>query len=152
MIKNKKAIFAISFSPVFILIILELLRGWFWTGSLLLWIRILFLVLIALPVLFGFIQIRGKPKWLTAFPAFILIYYGFVIMLISFNIDILPQVTRWDLSMTGVAIAMIALGAVYLTYKIQEPFLEKLNKKIDKIEKTVSKLQPTKTREKKQRK
>ena len=152
MIKNKKAIFAISLTPLFILIILEFLRDWFWTESVLLWIRILFLVLIALPALFGFIPIRKKTKLLAAFSDFMPIYYGFVIVLISFNRDILPQMSRWDVSMTGVGVAIIALGIVYLTHKKQEPFLEKLNKKIGKIEKTISKLQPTKTREKKQRK
>ncbi|MBA7678328.1 hypothetical protein ES703_86601 [subsurface metagenome] len=152
MIKNKTAIFAISLTPLFILIILEFLRDWFWTESVLLWIRILFLVLIALPALFGFIPIREKTKLLAAFSDFMLIYYGFVIMLISFNRDILPQMSRWDVSMTGIGVAIIALGIVYLTHKKRELFLEKLNKKIGKIEKTVSKLQPTKTREKKQRK
>ena len=151
--KGKKVAFVVvTLTPLFILIILELLRDWFWTESVLFWIKILFLALIAIPALFGFIPIRKKTKWLVPFSNLMPIYYGFVIMLISFNRDILPQMSRWDVSMTGVGVAIIALGIVYLTHKKQEPFLEKLNKKIGKIEKTVSKLQPTKTREKKQRK
>lgn len=152
--KGKKVARFITLIPVFTFVILEFLREFYWKEPVFIWIKIIFLVLVTIPALLGFMTIsKGKkPNWMSDFSDLMPIYYGFVIMLIALNRDIVPQIDRWDVSMTGVGVAIIALGIFYLTQRKQEPLLEKLNKKIDKIEKTVRKLQPTKTRAKKQRK
>lgn len=167
MIKNKKSALAIALTPLFILVILEILRDYFWNEQVLFYIKILFLALIALPALLGIISIFvskvRNSKWLAAFSNIMPIYYGFVIMLISFNRDIIPQTGRWDLSMTGLGVAIIALAIALLMQQKQAPFFNELNKnmldlqentkvlgnKLAKIERALRKKQPTKTGKKK---
>ena len=167
MMKNKKTVLAIALTPLVILAILEFFRDYFWTEQVFFWIRILFLLLVIIPALLGimtiFVSRIRKSKWLAAASDFMPIYYGFVIMLISFNKDILPQTSRWDISMTGLGVAIIALGIVLFTQKKQEPFFDELRRttldlndntkvlhnKLDNLEKALRKNQATKTGKKK---
>ena len=165
--RGKKGAFAIALTPIFILAILEILRDFYWTEQVFFWIRILFLLLITIPALLGimatFVSKVRKSKWLAAISALMPIYYGFVIMLISFNRDILPQTSRWDISMTGLGVAIAALGIFLFMQQKQEPFFDELRRttldlndntkvlhnKLDKLEKALRKNQATKTRKKK---
>jgi len=165
--RGKKGAFAISLIPIFILAILEFLRDFYWTEQVFFWIKILFLLLIIMPVLPSimarFVSKVRNSKWLADVSNLMPIYYGFVIMLISFNRDILPQTSRWDISMTGLGVAIAALGIALFMQQKQEPFFDELRRttldlhddtkvlhnKLDKLEKSLRKNQATKTGKKK---
>jgi len=138
--KTEKQAVVIATIPIFILIILEVLRDLFWIESVWFWIRILFIILILIPAIFSFIPRDKKPKWMLDFSDLTPIYFGFVIMLISFNTDIIPQMARWDISMSGLGAAIAVLGISLLMHKEQKPVLEELRKEIATINSKIDKL------------
>ena len=164
--KDKKVALIISLTPVYIILIVEFLRGVYWTESIFFGIKILFLALMIIPALIAiiasFIPTMRKSKLLATLANLILFYYAFMIMLVSVNRDIIPQTTRFDMSMSGVGLALFALGIVLLMQQKQDPLFEELNRnildvsdntkalnnKVAKLEKTVRKIQPTKSEEK----
>ncbi len=164
--KDKKIALIISFTPVYIILIVEFLRVVYWPESIFPGIKILFLALLIIPALIAiiasFIPTMSKSKLLAALANLILFYYAFMIMLVSANRDIIPQTARFDMSMSGVGLALFALGIVFLAQQKQAPLFEELsrnildvsdntkalNNKVAKLEKTVKKVQPTKSEEK----
>lgn len=165
--KDKKVAFIISLTPVYILLILELLRVLYWIESIFFWISILFLALMIMPAVLAIIArfspMMRKSKLLAASSDLMPIYYGFMIVLISLNRDIIPQTTRFDISMTGLGVAIFAIGIALLMQQRQAPLFEELNKnildlqentkvlgnKLAKIERAPRKNQPNKTGKKK---
>jgi glucan phosphoethanolaminetransferase (alkaline phosphatase superfamily) len=85
---------------------------------------------------------RKFPALSSALPPAVMIYFGFLIISLAFYKELLKQMP-WDPTMVALGIAVLAFGWTFVTQHLQD-------KKIDKIEKMVSKLQPTKTRGRKQ--
>ena len=164
--KDKKVAFIISLTPVYILLILEFLRSLYWLEPIFFWIKILFLALMIIPaflaIIARFIPMKRISKLLSTSLDLMPFYYGFMIVLVSINRDIIPQIARFDISMTGLGVAIFALGIVLFMQQKQAPFFEELNKnildlqentkvlgnKLAKIERPM-KNQPTKTGKKK---
>jgi len=85
---------------------------------------------------------RKFPVLSSALPPAVMIYLGILIISLAFYKELLKQMP-WDPTMVALGIAVLAFGWTFVTQHLQD-------KKIDKIEEMVSKLQPTKTRRKKQ--
>jgi hypothetical protein len=153
---SKKVAGIIALIPVIILIILENIRAYSCIEQIKLYVVLLFLLLAVIPPLFSFIatfplkfkKIKWWPAFSKAFSDLLFIYYGFLVIGLSLNTDIIPKMGRWDISMFSLGITFIFFGITYLTHQKQEPLLEKITGKIDRIEEMVGKLQPPKTRSK----
>ncbi len=163
LIKNKLAII-IMLIPFFVFIMLETVRDTLWDEKAPTWISIIFIFLLFTPFILDIIAQYYKrlreSEWYVSFSSLKLGYFGLVIMLISFNIDIAPIMTRWDISMTGLGIAVIAIGMASLMQKEQKPLFNELRdattnlqdnvnkilKKLNNIEKTRTKAQLKRTK------
>ena len=97
-----------------------------------------------------------KATWLSAITSAFMVYLGLMIILFSVNKDIVPEIPNWDVSMTGVGIAVIVFGLVIFTQYEQAQTKEKseelgtdgsglsekveaLNEKFNKLENVIDK-------------
>lgn len=143
LIINRIAIF-ILFIPILVFIILETVRDNLWDEKAPTWIGIIFIFLLLTPFILDIIAQYNKrlreSAWYVSFSSLKLGYFGFVIMLISFNTDITPIMTRWDISMTGLGIAIIAIGMALLMQKEQKPLFEELHDVTTNLQDDVNKI------------
>lgn len=81
----------------------------------------LFALILLLFVIYSLVALSplkiGKPIWFSAITSAFIVYFGFMIILFSVNKDMLPEVPYWDVSMTGLGMAIIAFGLVIFTQR-----------------------------------
>lgn len=90
---------------------------------------------------------RKFPAWSSASSALyivLVIYFGILIISLSYYKELITQLD-WDPTMLALGIAVLAFGWTFVIQHFQD-------KKLDKIEKMLSELKPTKTRATKQKK
>jgi uncharacterized membrane protein YbhN (UPF0104 family) len=150
---NRIIIGGLLFSSVILIVLTQLTKASIQLQNrVLLWIFGFSIISAILVVYFNvvasFTSVKRKfPGWSSASSALLtalIIYFGFLIVSLSFYKELLRQMT-WDPSMLALGIAVFAFGWSFVTQHFHD-------KKIDKIEEMIGKSQPPKTRGRKSKK